>query len=324
VVDGRRPHGNRAAAWARRHPWLTGTLAGLVLVLGTLAALVAARGPFFFVSCDPDESLARELGKSTVVYGRDGALIATIAPEAENRPVALDRISPWLQKAIVAVEDRRFYEHEGIDYRGTLRAFVANTEEGTVVQGGSTITQQLARNLYLGNEQSISRKLTEGCLATSLEREWSKERILAAYLNRVPFGNRAYGAEAAARTYYSKPAAKLTIAEAALLAGLPQAPTRLDPFSNPDGARARRNEVLAAMVETGAITEAQADEARAQRLALRPSPAYGRQRDPYLASFIAEKLTKQYGQEVLREGEHQRRLAAPCLGYQQEVSSEHR
>ena len=115
-------------------------------------------------------------------------------------------MSPWLQKAIVAIEDRRFYEHEGIDYRGTARALVANTGEGDVVQGGSTITQQLARALYLGNEQSYSRKLTEGCLAVELDREWSKERILAGYLNRVPFGNRAYGAEAAARTYFSKPA----------------------------------------------------------------------------------------------------------------------
>ncbi|MGE5690032.1 MAG: transglycosylase domain-containing protein [Pseudomonadota bacterium] len=302
MVDGRRHRESGVRAWARRRPILAATLTGLLVAVGVLAALVTARGPFFFVSCDPEASLARELGRSTLVYGRDGALLATIAPEHENRPVALDQISPWLQKAIVAIEDRRFYEHDGIDYRGTLRALVANTEQGTVVQGGSTITQQLARNLYLGNEQSLGRKLTEGCLATALEREWSKERILDAYLNRVYFGNRAYGAEAAARTYYSKPAAKLTIAQAALLAGLPQSPSRLDPLSNPDGARTRRDEVLAAMVDTGAITQAQADRARRERLALAPSPAYGRQRDPYLASFIAERLTKQYGTEVLRDG----------------------
>ena len=301
-MDGRPHGGNRAAAWVARHRVLTGMLAGLAIVVGALAAVVAARGPFFFVSCDPSASLARELGKSTLVYGRDGSVIATIAPEQENRPVALEQISPWLQKAIVAVEDRRFYEHDGIDYRGTVRAFVRNTEEGQVVQGGSTITQQLARALYLGNEQSLDRKLTEGCLATSLEREWSKERILAAYLNRVPFGNRAYGAEAAARTYYSKPAAKLTIAQAALLAGLPQAPTTYDPFSSPDAARARRNEVLQAMVDTGAITRQRAAGVRRERLGLAPSPAYGRQRDPYLASFVAERLTKEYGQDAIREG----------------------
>ena len=289
-------------AWARRRPWLTGTLAALLLVTGVLAALVAARGPFFFVSCDPESLLARELGKSTIVRGQDRTVIATIAPDQENRPVRLDQVSPWLQKAIVAIEDRRFYEHEGIDYRGTLRALVANTGEGDVVQGGSTITQQLARALYLGNEQSYSRKLTEGCLAVELDRDWSKERILAGYLNRVPFGNRAYGAEAAARTYFSKPAAKLTIAEAALLAGLPQSPSRLDPFSNPDGARARRADVLDAMAETGAITPAQAQEAARSPLGLAPSPAYGRQRDPYLASFVAEQLTEEYGEDVVRAG----------------------
>jgi penicillin-binding protein 1A len=274
----------------------------LVLVGGTLAALVATRGPFFYVSCDPEALLARELGRSTVVHGRDGAVIATIAPEQENRPVRLDQISPWLQKAIVAIEDRRFFEHEGIDYRGTVRALVENTGEGDVVQGGSTITQQLARALYLGDERTYSRKLTEGCLAVELDREWSKERILAGYLNRIPFGNRAYGAEAAARTYFSKPAAKLTLAEAALLAGLPQSPSRLDPLSNPDAARARRDEVLDAMVETGAISAAQARDVSRSRLRLAPSPAYGRQRDPYLASFVAERLTAQYGADVLRAG----------------------
>ena len=281
---------------------MIGTLAVLLLVTGVLAALVAARGPFFFVSCDPEALLARELGKSTVVRGRDGTIIATIAPDQENRPVRLDQVSPWLQKAIVAIEDRRFYEHEGIDYRGTLRAFVANTGKGVVVQGGSTITQQLARALYLSNERSFSRKLTEGCLAVELDRDWSKERILAGYLNRVPFGNRAYGAEAAARTYFSKPAAKLTLAEAALLAGLPQSPSRLDPLANPDGASARRADVLDAMAETGAITAAQAQEVARSRLGLAPSPAYGRQRDPYLASYVAELLTDEYGEDVLRAG----------------------
>ncbi|HSL64290.1 MAG TPA: transglycosylase domain-containing protein, partial [Gaiellaceae bacterium] len=301
-MDAARPPARTPRSPLWRRPWLVGTLAAVVVVAGALAALVAARGPFFFVSCDPQALLERELGKSTLVLGAKGAVIATIAPEHENRPVALDRISPWLQRATVAIEDRRFFEHEGIDYRGTLRALVANTGEGTVVQGGSTITQQLARNLYLGSEQSVSRKLTEGCLAVELEREWSKERILAGYLNRVYYGNRAYGAEAAARTYFSKPAAKLTAAEAALLAGLPQSPSRLDPLAAPERARARRSEVLTAMVETGALSARQADEIRRQPLRLAPSPAYGQQRDPYLASFVAEQLTERYGAEVLREG----------------------
>ena len=274
----------------------------LLLVTSVLAGLVAARGPFFFVSCDPEALLARELGKSTVVRGRDGTVIATIAPEQENRPVRLDQMSPWLQKAIVAIEDRRFYQHEGIDYRGTARALVANTGKGDVVQGGSTITQQLARALYLGNEQSYSRKLTEGCLAVELDRDWSKERILAGYLNRVPFGNRAYGAEAAARTYFSKPAKKLTLAQAALLAGLPQSPSRLDPFSNPDGAERAGTRCSTRWSRPAQSRRRRRERCRASRLGLAPSPAYGRQRDPYLASFVAEKLTDRYGEDVLRDG----------------------
>jgi hypothetical protein len=139
-------------------------LAGLAIVVGALAAVVAARGPFFFVSCDPSASLARELGKSTLVYGRDGSVIATIAPEQENRPVALEQISPWLQKAIVAVEDRRFYEHDGIDYRGTVRAFVRNTEEGQVVQGPA------ARAGALPRQRAVARPEADGGLPRDVAR----------------------------------------------------------------------------------------------------------------------------------------------------------
>ena len=173
-------------------------------------------------------------------------------------------MSPLLAQATVAIEDRRFYSHDGVDYEGIVRAAVKNLQEGEIVQGGSTLTQQLVRNLYIGRDVSWERKTKEACLAIKLERRglpklwgatpagltpaelkrWRKDRILETYLNQVYFGAHAYGAEAAAQTYFAKHAADLELAEAALIAGLPQAPSIFDPFQNPEQALARRNDVL--------------------------------------------------------------------------------
>ena len=276
----RRRHGR--LGWASARPRLFATLVFVTALAGALAGAVSAAGPFFFMDCNPDELAEHRVGQTSVVYGAKGGVIATIAADEQNRPVELSQISPWLQKATIAIEDRRFYDHKGIDYRGTLRALVRDLESGSAAQGGSTITQQLARTLYLGRDKTLSRKLTEGCIAASIERRWSKERILETYLNRVYYGNRASGADAAARTYFSKPAAKLTITEAALLAGLPQAPSQLDPLGNPDAAKARRELVLQAMAETGAIDEQQLERAVDAPLGLKPSPIFGQQRDACL------------------------------------------
>ena len=150
-------------------------------------------------------------------------------------------MSPWLPKATVAVEDRRFWEHGAVDYVGIARAAWADVTAGKAVQGGSTITQQLVRNLYTGNEKTLQRKLKEACLAIKLSHKWSKDKILDEYLNTVYYGNHAYGVEAASQTYFSKHASQLTLAEAALLAGLPQAPSDYDPL-----ARSRRTRSPAA------------------------------------------------------------------------------
>ena len=269
---------------------------------GALAGAVSAAGPFFFMDCNPEELAEHRIGETSVVLATNGAVLATIAGDEQNRPVELAQISPWLRKATIAIEDRRFYEHEGIDYRGTLRALVRDIEAGSAAEGGSTITQQLARTLYLGQDKTLSRKLTEGCIAASIEQRWSKERILETYLNRIYYGNRATGAEAAARTYFSKSAEKLTIAEAALLAGLPQAPSRLDPIGNPDAAKERRELVLRAMAETGAIDEQQLDEALRTPLELKPSPSFGKQRDAYLANYVHDLLVEAYGAGAVRRG----------------------
>ena len=149
-----------------------------------------------------------------------------------------------MRRATIAVEDRRFYRHGGVDYEGIARALWRDLTEGEVVEGGSTLTQQLVRNLYISRERTVTRKLREACLAIQLNRNWSKQRILRSWLNVVYFGNRAYGVEAASQTYFSKPAQHLNLREAALLAGLPQAPSTYDPFADPAAALARRNIVL--------------------------------------------------------------------------------
>jgi penicillin-binding protein 1A len=184
-----------------------------------------------------------------------------------------------------------------------VRALVADVRAGHVVQGGSTITQQLVRNLYIGKERTLKRKLIEACLAVKLNRAWSKDRILQAYVNQVYYGNHAYGIEAAAQTYFSRHAHGLGIAQAALLAGLPQAPSVFDPFHEPDAARARRDQVLRAMLVSHTITQAQFERATAQRaLHLKPGRLYTRIREPYFFSFVRDQLIREYGAQTVRSG----------------------
>src|SRR5207237_166995 len=206
-------------------------------------------------------------------------------------------------KATVAIEDRRFYEHGGVDPEGIVRALIADVRAGHVVQGGSTITQQLVRNLYIGKERTLKRKLVEACLAVKLNRAWSKDKILQAYVNQVYYGNHAYGIEAAAQTYFSRHARGLGLGQAALLAGLPQAPSDFDPFHEQAAARARRDQVLRAMLANHAIAAAQFERATAQRaLRLKPGRLYTRIREPYFFSFVRDQLIAEYGAQTVRSG----------------------
>jgi penicillin-binding protein 1A len=191
------------------------------------------------------------------ITGVDGSVLA-IRGEMPGANVALKDLPPYLPKAFIAIEDRRFYSHFGIDPWGILRAAVANVLHRGVSQGGSTLTQQLAKNLFLTQERTFQRKLQEVELALWLERKHSKNEILELYLNRVYFGSGAYGVEAAAQRYFGKSAKNVTIAEAAMLAGLVKSPSRLAPNRNPEGAEARAQTVLTAMAEARFITEAQA------------------------------------------------------------------
>lgn len=180
--------------------------------------------------------------------------------------VALHDLPSYVPQAFLAVEDRRFYEHTGVDRLAVLRAFIANLNAGHTVQGGSTISQQLARNLFLSNDQTLNRKLREMVLASRIEQRLTKDEILELYLNRVYLGNRAYGVDAAARRYFGVPATELTLAQAAMLAGLPKAPSRSTPSENFERARARQRVVLDAMVEAGFITPRQREQAIAERI----------------------------------------------------------
>jgi penicillin-binding protein 1A len=227
------------------------------------------------------------------IVGADGSVLAERGEMAGSN-IALKDLPPYLPKAFIAIEDRRFYSHFGVDPWGILRAAVANVLHRGVSQGGSTLTQQLAKNLFLTQERTFQRKLQEVELALWLERKYSKNEILELYLNRVYFGSGAYGVEAAAQRYFGKPAKNVTLAEAAMLAGLVKSPSRLAPNRNPDGAQKRAQTVLAAMAEAKFITEAQA-EAQLARPVVSVKPA-GAGTVNYVADWVGEVLDDLVGQ----------------------------
>jgi penicillin-binding protein 1A len=227
------------------------------------------------------------------IVGLDGSMLAQRG-EMAGANVALKDLPPYLPKAFIAIEDRRFYSHYGIDPLGILRAAVANVLHRGVSQGGSTLTQQLAKNLFLTQERTLQRKLQEVELALWLERKHSKAEILELYLNRVYFGSGAYGVEAAAQRYFGKSARNITLAEAAMLAGLVKSPSRLAPNRNPEGAEARAQTVLAAMADAKFITEAQA-KASIGHPSYNVKPA-GAGTINYVADWIGEVLDDLVGQ----------------------------
>jgi penicillin-binding protein 1A len=287
-----------------RHRRKVAVIAALIVVA---AALVAAGGITGAATlgprCDLDRLRPVEIGQNSFVYAADGSLLGSIPAEKNRQPVALNRISKWMRLATIAIEDRRFYVHSGIDLEGIARALAADVRAGRVVEGGSTITQQLVRNLYISREVTFERKLIEACLAVRLNNRRSKAWILENYLNTVYYGNHAYGVQAAAQTYFSKPAWRLSLGQSALLAGLTQAPSVYDPLNKPAAALRRRNQVLQAMLANGDITQRQYTAAAADRqLHLRPGRVYTRIREPYFFSFVREQLITQYGANTVRSG----------------------
>ncbi len=237
------------------------------------------------------------------MYAANGSLLGAIPAERNRQPVPLSAMSPWVRKATIAIEDRRFYKHGGVDYEGIVRALWKDVRAGRVVEGGSTITQQLVRDLYISRDVTLDRKVKEACLAIKLSKAWPKNRILATYLNRVYYGSHAYGIEAAAQTYFSKHSRNLTLNQAALLAGLPQRPSYYDPFSRPERALARRDEVLLALLQSGGITRAQYRRGVASRqIGLRRGRLYTRIREPYFFGYVRQELVTRYGERRVRFG----------------------
>jgi penicillin-binding protein 1A len=279
-------------------------LATVAVFVAAVAALTAGTftGASTFMNCDLASLRPVTIGQNSFIYAADGSLLGSIPSERNRQPRRLDKVSAWVPRATIAIEDRRFYEHIGIDFSGIGRAFVKNIEEGRIVEGGSTITQQLVRNLYIGNERSFTRKAKEACLALKLDGKWSKDKILETYLNQVYFGNHAYGVEAAAQTYFSKPAKKLSLAQAALLAGLPQAPSVFDPFTRESEAVARRNDVLLAMLTAGYIDDARYRKAVGSPLRLRRGDLYTKIREPFFFGYVRDLLIKKYGVSTVRTG----------------------
>jgi penicillin-binding protein 1A len=228
-------------------------LVALVGVLGVLAVTAFSYGVIVALGAqlsglDPFHQQREQV--DGYVYASDGHTILAVLRGSQSRVLVHSQdISPWIKQAIVATEDKRFYEHRGIDIRGMGRALLADIRHNGAVQGGSTITQQFVKNALTGDARSVTRKLKEAALAWQLEQRWSKDQILTAYLNTIYFGNGAYGIERAARTYFGHSAKKLTLPEAALLAGIPEDPSLYDPVAHPKIAKARRKVVLTLMLQ---------------------------------------------------------------------------
>jgi penicillin-binding protein 1A len=245
--------------------------------------------------------------ETSVIYAADGSRLGYVQSDEIRTPLKWRDLPNDLRKATVAIEDEHFYQHKGVDYGAIVRAGVKNIESGQTVQGGSTITQQLVRALYIKDpKRNFARKIREAKLASELEKKHSKSWILQNYLNDIPYGTvggrTAVGAEAAAETYFNKHARDLTLGQAALLAGLPQAPSEYNPFRNPTAALGRRDEVLRAMVKNGFLSPSRAQDAYAEPLGLKRGTRYTQRREPYFFDYVQDLLIKRYGVGVYRRG----------------------
>ncbi|HVM01779.1 MAG TPA: PBP1A family penicillin-binding protein, partial [Acidimicrobiales bacterium] len=249
---------------ARFTATLLGAGAGVALGVALLAPSVEGVLSAGEAGRPTDVSALGEVAQNSIVYSRDGSMLAVLHAEENRSPVTLDRVPGHVVDAILDVEDERFWQHGGVNLRSTLRALVANVSSGEVVQGGSTITQQLVKNALLTPEKSVDRKVKEAVLAVRLEDRLSKEEILERYLNIVYFGNGAYGLQAAAETYFNSRVERLTVGQAALLAGIIRNPQGYEPVKNPAVARQRRDLVVRQMVANGHLSAAEADRVRAE------------------------------------------------------------
>lgn len=283
------------------------------IVLGSLAALVvggALVGALAVHTVADDlrgQDLKEiELGENTRIYDKDGKQLGIVAGVTNRTEVPGSRIPQVLKDATVAIEDKRFYDHDGVDYYRLLGAAARDIQSGSARQGASTITMQLMKNLY--NPEGGSRvadvgmKIEEAYLAFQYEKRYSKQQILNKYLNGVFYGQNAIGVQAASLTYFNRSVKDITLPQAALLAGLPQAPSAYNPFANPKAAKERRNLVIRAMEEQGYITPEQSRKAQAAGLGLKRGTAYTRKREEYFFEYVRQVLIERYGEKAVQRG----------------------
>ena len=278
--------------------WIAGlATAGALALALTIAVALAMAYPNL-----PDVSdLADYRPKLPMrVYSAEGALLGEFGEERRNL-TPIDEIPQVMKDAVLAIEDSRFFEHGGVDYKGLLRAALANLGKAKS-QGASTITMQVARNVYLSSEKTFTRKIYEILLTFKLEHLLTKNQILEIYMNQIYLGNRAYGFAAAAETYFGKPLKSLSVAEAAMLAGLPKAPSAYNPISNPKRARVRQLYIIERMEENGFITTAQAQEAKQENLKIRTNANSTRVHAEYVAEMARQLIFAQYGNEAYTRG----------------------
>lgn len=281
--------------------WQLALLSVFVAGLG-LAALIALAGILIYPDLPSLESLTDYRPKVPLrVYTEDGYLLGEFGEE-RRAIVRINEVPVTLKQAILAAEDERFYQHGGVDTLGVLRAALANLSAGGAKEGASTITMQVARNFFLSGEKTLKRKLSEALLAVKIEHYLTKDQILELYINQIYLGQRAYGFAAAAQVYYGKPLEKLSVADIAMLAGLPKAPSRYNPLVNPKRAEARQKYVLHRMHELKFIDDKQFKEANAQPTRVRHSRQVRELAADYVAEIIRQAMFDRYQDEIYRSG----------------------
>jgi len=280
--------------------------ATILAMVGVVASAVSTYQAFAANMPDLDDYHSTELAQTSLIYDTNGNVVDQLYGVQNRFVVPLKGVDPTLRQAIISIEDHRFYEHRGLDFEAIGRAAVENVKSLSIQEGGSTLTQQLIKNTYIAQQQrqvpSFERKFVEGSLAWQYEKEHSKDEILEQYLNTVYFGSNAYGAEAAAKTYFDKKASDLTLPESALLAGIINLPGIYDPFVDPESAKARRNVVLDRMLEYGYISKEEHDKAAASKLDLSRGAVQYQNDNEYFLDAVRTEVAEEYGDDMVYEG----------------------
>ena len=298
---------NKSKLWQRlRTAFLLLCMVVILVMVGLVVSAVSTYQALADNMPELDNYHSTELAQTSLIYDANGKVVDQLYGVQNRFVVPLDQVDPTLQKAVISIEDHRFYQHRGLDFEAIGRAAVENLQSLSIQEGGSTLTQQLIKNTYIAQQEryipSFERKFVEASLAWQYEKEHSKGEILGQYLNTVYFGANAYGAEAAAKTYFNKKASDLTLSESALLAGIINLPGVYDPFIDPESAKARRNVVLGRMLEYGYISREEHDKAVASDLDLSRGRVQYEYDNEYFLNAVRKEIAEEYGDDMVYEG----------------------